>query len=125
MSSWRNPKWKLQDSGGYLGTMPPPPGLPEFDKQRVGARITAIRLAKGLAQNTLADMIGSGLTPQKLNNYERGRDMIPVATANRLCVVTGVNFDYLYRGLMGHLPPDLAEKIAKAETQPAKVARRA
>lgn len=101
------------------------PTLPEYDKRLVGERISLLRQAKHWQQKTLAEMIGEGLTPQKLNNYERGRDLIPVHFAARLAVLTGAGFDYIYRGLMGNMPGELAEKIAKLQQASPSPARRA
>src|SRR3954452_21296351 len=89
--------------------------LPEYDKRLVGERISLLRHAKSWQQKTLAEMIGEGLTPQKLNNYEKGRDLIPVHFAARLAVLTGAGFDYIYRGMMGNMPGDLAEKVARLQ----------
>jgi transcriptional regulator with XRE-family HTH domain len=89
--------------------------LPEHDKRFVGERITLLRRSKGWQQNTLAEMIGDGMTPQKLNNYEKGRDLIPVHYASRLAALTGAGFDYIYRGMLAHLPAELAEKISKMQ----------
>jgi transcriptional regulator with XRE-family HTH domain len=91
------------------------PTIPEYDKRLVGERITLLRRARSWQQNTLAEMIGEGMTPQKLNNYEKGRDLIPVHYAARLAQLTGAGFDYLYRGMMGNMPGELAEKITKAQ----------
>jgi transcriptional regulator with XRE-family HTH domain len=91
------------------------PTIPEYDKRLVGERITLLRRARSWQQNTPAEMIGEGMTPQKLNNYEKGRDLIPVHYAARLAQLTGAGFDYLYRGMMGNMPGELAEKITKAQ----------
>jgi transcriptional regulator with XRE-family HTH domain len=101
------------------------PILPEYDKRLVGERILLLRQAKSWQQKTLAEMIGEGLTPQKLNNYEKGRDLIPVHFAARLAILTGAGFDYIYRGMMSNMPGDLAEKIAKIGQTPQSPARRA
>ena len=71
------------------------PNLPEYDKRLVGERISLLRHAKSWQQKTLAEMIGEGLTPQKLNNYEKGRDLIPVHFAARLATLTGAGFDFI------------------------------
>ena len=101
------------------------PTIPEYDKRLVGERITLLRRARSWQQNTLAEMIGEGMTPQKLNNYEKGRDLIPVHYAARLAQLTGAGFDYLYRGMMGNMPGELAEKITKAQQSPGSSSRRA
>jgi len=101
------------------------PTIPEYDKRLVGERITLLRRARSWQQNTLAEMIGEGMTPQKLNNYEKGRDLIPVHYAARLAALTGAGFDYIYRGMMGNMPGELAEKITKARQPSAPSGRRA
>src|SRR6187549_2023484 len=101
------------------------PNLPEYDKRLVGERISRLRQAKGWQQKSLAEMIGEGLTPQKLNNYERGRDLIPVHFAARLAVLTGAGFDYIYRGMLANMPGELAEKVAKLQQAMQTPARRA
>lgn len=100
------------------------PTLPDYDKRLVGARITLLRQAKSWQQKTLAEMIGEGLTPQKLNNYEKGRDLIPVHFAARLAILTGAGFDFIYRGMISNMPSDLAEKVAKLQQTPHISARR-
>lgn len=126
MSSRPIPKCKLQKRRSTIcGIMARTPSLPEYDKLHVGERLRLIRKAKKLKQNLLADMIGGGVTPQKLSNYESGRDLIPVHVAARLCAVTGANFDYLYRGMMGGLPADMAQAIAALQRQSSPAARRA
>src|SRR6187455_3060391 len=99
--------------------------LPEYDKRLVGERISLLRQAKSWQQKTLAEMIGEGLTPQKLNNYEKGRDLIPVHFAARLAILTGAGFDFIYRGMMGNMPGELAEKITKARQPSVPSGRRA
>jgi transcriptional regulator with XRE-family HTH domain len=100
------------------------PTLPDYDKRLVGKRITLLRHAKSWQQKTLAEMIGEGLTPQKLNNYEKGRDLIPVHFAARLAILTGAGFDYIYRGMMSNMPGELAETVAKLQQTPPSSARR-
>ena len=101
------------------------PNLPEYDKRLVGERISLLRHAKSWQQKTLAEMIGEGLTPQKLNNYEKGRDLIPVHFAARLAILTGAGFDFIYRGMISNMPADLAEKVAKLQQTTPTPARRA
>jgi transcriptional regulator with XRE-family HTH domain len=97
-----------------------------WEKSQVGRRIRAFREAKGWTQTYLATVVAHGVTPQKINNYEAGRDLIPVHIAGRLCGVTGLSFDYIYHGQMGNLPTELAGKIAKhLNDAPSRPARRA
>jgi transcriptional regulator with XRE-family HTH domain len=98
---------------------PPLSSFDLWDKVLVGQRVRAFRRAKGWSQTLFARMIGHGTSPQKLNNYERGRDQIPPHIAGKLCAVAGdIDFDYIYRGRMDKLPPKLAEKIIKILSDP-------
>ena len=93
--------------------------LHEADDTEVQGRLRLLRLAMGHSQVVMAGLLGSGMTAQKWNNYERGRDRIPVDMAIRLCTVTGANLDYIYRGIMGSLPSDLIQKIQEARQKDA------
>jgi transcriptional regulator with XRE-family HTH domain len=124
MSTCRISKSTVQAGCSIVPAMPEPRRLPEYDPVLVGERILRLQIAKGLDQIGLAGLVD--ISPQKLNNYIKGRDLIPVPIGARLCTVTGANFDYLYRGLMGSLPGDLAAKLAEVDlSRPAKRAKRA
>lgn len=98
--------------------------LPAWDKIEVGKRITLLRAAlDGMEQNVLASAIG--ITPQKLNNYEKGRNLIPVHETVRLCSVTGANFEYVYRGDMAHLGLNLRSALIGADRPLSTRSRRA
>lgn len=87
---------------------------PATDQKSVGERIVLLRRAKGgMMQKTLAQLMGRGMTPQKLWNYESGQDMIPVPAAIDICLATGSDLDYIFRGITGQLPPDLQQKLAE------------
>lgn len=117
MSTTQFPKLNLQT--GCINSRPMARAIPEYDKKLVGTRIIHLRVAKNdMAQKTLAAAIG--INPQKLWNYESGTDALPVEHAAAICTVTGANFDYLYRGILGGLPPDLIEEIIKVQTNPPK-----
>jgi transcriptional regulator with XRE-family HTH domain len=75
----------------------------------VAARITALRQARGLIKAAFAR--SCGMTPQQLNNYETGGQMISTAQANKIASSHGVSYDYIYRGLLKDLPDDLREII--------------
>lgn len=116
MSTFKNVQLSIQRHCTTLpGVAKAVDNLKELDQHAVGRRITVLRGAKNIKQATLARMIGGGMTPQKLNNYEKGRNLIPPHEVGRLCAVTGANFDYIYRGQLAALPSDLIEGIAKAE----------
>lgn len=124
MSTCQNSKLRVQHVCTTLPRMARATVLPPYDKSEVGKRIVLLRAAKqNMAQKALAEAIG--ITPQKLSNYESGRDLIPVHYAAQLCTVTGANFDYLYRGLMGDLPANLAGALLDAaKPMPERLSRR-
>lgn len=75
----------------------------------IARRITATRVAMGMKQRPFADYCG--LTPQALNNYERGRGRPALDSASKIAAATGTSIDWIYHGTRAHLPHDLAIKI--------------
>jgi transcriptional regulator with XRE-family HTH domain len=112
---WISQWLENSNSGMFAANM----ALTEADDTEVQGRLRLLRLAVGRSQVALADLLQNGMTSQKWNNYERGRDRIPVDVAIRLCVVTGANLDYIYRGIMGSLPSDLIQKIQEVRQREA------
>lgn len=88
--------------------------LPEFDKVMVGRRLVDLMRAMDWDGVTMAGQIGT--TPQKLTNYQKGRNYIPVPEAVRLCLKTGADFNYIFRGDHSRLPDSLMARLI----QPAK-----
>jgi DNA-binding XRE family transcriptional regulator len=127
LSSHRFPQLPLQRVCNTVSTVKrPAEAFAPWEKSQVGRRLRAFREAKGWTQTYLATVLGHGVTPQKINNYEAGRDLIPVHIAGRLCGVTGLSFDYIFQGKMGDLPEDVAKKIpAILNDPPPKAAKRA
>jgi DNA-binding XRE family transcriptional regulator len=92
--------------------------------EQIAHRLELLRLALELTQVGMASRIGNGLTPQKWNNYERGRDRIPVDVAIRLCITSSATLDYIYRGIIGGLPTMLVKRLEELD-RPAKLSKRA
>lgn len=92
----------------------PQPLLPEYDKIYVGLRFKALRKTRGMTLSAWAEAIGLNCSPQKICNYEQGEDQVPIQYAARACVLTGANFDYIYRGMLTNLPTRLAKEISAA-----------
>jgi transcriptional regulator with XRE-family HTH domain len=84
----------------------------EDEAQEIGERIIALRTALGMEQKELAGAMK--ISAQKLWNYEKGGVRIPVKHAGALCAATGADFDYLYRGMLKKLEPELRAAIVKA-----------
>ena len=81
--------------------MPDPTSLLE-----IGARLAVTRKALGLTQ--AMDRITDG---QTCNTYETGRQRIPTHHSLALCRTCGITFDWIYRGQMHSLQPDICAKI--------------
>lgn len=114
MSSYRFSKSTLQVSCSKLPHMA---AASETDNRAVGRRVLLLCKAKGWEQTQLAAAIGSGMTPQRLNNYVQGRHGLPAWVAARICTVTGADFDYLYRDKMDRLPDSLADALIEASKE--------
>src|SRR6478672_7096147 len=87
--------------------MPDPTSLLE-----IGARLAVTRKALGLTQAEMDRRMGSGLTNgQSFNFYETGRQRIPTHHALALCRTCNITLDWIYRGQMHSLQPDICAKI--------------
>ncbi|MGC2779689.1 MAG: helix-turn-helix transcriptional regulator [Bradyrhizobium sp.] len=97
-----------------------PPRFGDFrpmprEVNEISDRLRLIREAKGLNQATFARLVG--IEPQAINNYETGLRRISVDQAIKICAATGVSLDYIYRGLTGHLPVDIATELQRLHRQ--------
>lgn len=63
----------------------------------------------GVNQAAFATSIG--VSPQGWTNYIKARERISVDAANRMCRRYGVTLDWIFRGSMYGLPPDLSRRI--------------
>jgi transcriptional regulator with XRE-family HTH domain len=72
-------------------------------------RLVALRQALGHTQAQWARR--NGFEPQVVNNWEAARNRIGLDAALKICSVTGVTLDYIYRGSMAALPWELAAKL--------------
>lgn len=76
----------------------------------VGERLSLLRKAKGHKhQNTFADLIDA--KPGQYNHWERGRQIIPVEYAVKVCIHTGATLDYIYLGKTSGLSMGLATEL--------------
>ena len=92
------------DSGD---AMPDPTSLLE-----IGARLAVTRKALGLTQAEMDRRMGSALSNgQTFNFYETGRQRIPTHHALALCRTCNITLDWIYRGQMHSLQPDICAKI--------------
>ncbi len=88
---------------------------PEW-RRSVGERLVRARVVLGKSQAALAR--GLGITPQRLANYEKGVRPFDIELATELANKYGITLDYIYRGQVGGLPFDLAERIDPIRVPP-------
>jgi DNA-binding XRE family transcriptional regulator len=70
------------------------------------------RKALGLTQAEMDRRMGSALSNgQTFNFYETGRHRIPTHYALALCRTCNITLDWIYRGQMHSLQPDICAKI--------------
>ncbi len=77
-------------------------------------RLSLTRVALGYG-NQAAFASALGMSPQRWNAYEKGREPLPMPVALQLCATYGVNLDWLFRGLKDGLPSRLRAEIDKLE----------
>lgn len=75
-----------------------------------GRRLALARRALGLSQEELAPVMG--LSRQGLGNYEQGTRQLDPKMVIRLYARYRITSDYIYRGDLVGLPPELATKLA-------------
>lgn len=93
--------------------MPKKPLKPEQTMEAVCARLIDLRKALGLKQNEIAQR--AGLSATQWSNYEKRTRMPNIQDMIRLADEFGASLDYIYRGLLGGLPHDLAMKLANVD----------
>lgn len=77
----------------------------------IAKRLKLLRGALKLTQAVMARAIGSSTDGQLWGNYESGARRISTDHALALCRAFGVTMDWIYRGRIDLVPPDLREKI--------------
>ena len=86
--------------------MPDPTSLLE-----IGARLAVTRKALGLTQAEMDRIMGTANSAgQTYNIYETGRQRIPTHHALALCRTCNITLDWIYRGQMHSLQPDICAK---------------
>jgi transcriptional regulator with XRE-family HTH domain len=78
----------------------------------IGARLAVTRKALSRTQTEMDRRMGSALTNgQAYNAYETGRQRIPTHHALALCRTCNITLDWIYRGQMHSLQPDICAKL--------------
>lgn len=85
------------------------------EKKEIAARLKVTRLALGSATQTkIAKMIG--ITEQRWNNYESGRDRLTLNVALDICrKFPQVTLDWLYRGDKSTLRVNFSTDVDESE----------
>jgi transcriptional regulator with XRE-family HTH domain len=91
------------------------PGMlnPEEHRSAIGRRIRWTREALGLKQVEFARRCG--ISPQALNNYEKGLQPPVWEQAVKICKGSGASMEWIYRGIRFGLPAELTNAFAQFE----------
>ena len=82
----------------------------QLNWEAIGDRLSLLRLASGYKQQkTFADLLEA--SHGQYNHWERGRQIIPVEYAARVCSHTDATLDYIYLGRLYGLSTELRLKI--------------
>jgi transcriptional regulator with XRE-family HTH domain len=80
----------------------------------IGKRLKLVREALKMSQTALCRL--ADITPQAWNNAETGDNLLTVPNAVKLCRVTGVTMDWIYRGqITSALPAVMLEEIQRQQ----------
>lgn len=89
----------------------------------IGKRLRLVREALKMSQTALCRLVD--INPQAWNNAETGDNLLTVPNAVKLCRVTGVTMDWIYRGqIRSEMPRILLEEIQKHQLQSHRPTRR-
>jgi len=89
----------------------------------IGKRLKLIREALKMSQTALCRL--AGITPQTWNNAETGDNLLTVPNAVKLCRVTGVTMDWIYRGqVAAAMPTVMLEEIQRQQLQQSRPTQR-
>jgi transcriptional regulator with XRE-family HTH domain len=95
--------------------------------EAIAKRLKALRDALKLTQAVMSRIVGSSTSGQLWGNYENYEGdwrRISLDHALALCRYCGVTLEWIYRGQIQSLPPDLAEKIRFQEMKAEEAARK-
>jgi len=80
----------------------------------IGKRLRLVRQALNMSQTALCRL--ADISPQAWNNAETGDNFLTVPNAVKLCRVTGVTMDWIYRGqITSALPAVMLEEIQRQQ----------
>jgi transcriptional regulator with XRE-family HTH domain len=82
-------------------------------REAISRRLKLLRIVHGKTQQQMADLIG--IPQPSWGYYEKHKRQITTDHALRLCNVFGVNLDWIYRGNISQLPPELVDRLMRGE----------
>lgn len=89
-----------------MNKTPPNPKL-----KAIGERLESLRVALDLSQTEFAAR--AGIAQNTYNQYAKGRNLIRLDFAERICDEYGVTLDWIYRGDASSLPVNIANLIRR------------
>lgn len=81
----------------------------EMHPDRVGERVTAMRVGLGFSKAGFADSIG--LDRSTLSKVEMGKKGLDIVVAARIADLYGFGLDFTYRGLLTDAPEALRSRV--------------
>lgn len=83
---------------------------------QIGGRLAKLRLALGLSQEEMADMMGAGRTTAAA--WERGQNVADVLAVARLSPLYGPVLEWVFNGSVAGIPYDIAQKLLSPSDEP-------
>jgi transcriptional regulator with XRE-family HTH domain len=80
--------------------------------ERIGERLRALRLANGLKQSEMANLLG--IDPPHWSRWERGHRPIPTDMAWQLTQLFEVDLDYIFAGETRSVPVEMQRALIAA-----------
>ena len=89
--------------------------IPQLDLEGVGRRLDAVRNATGLEKGIFADTVG--IDASSYSKIIKGEKPLKADMAYAVSIRWGASMDYLYKGSLDALPPNLSASIIAALTK--------
>lgn len=92
-----------------------------LNPREIGNRLFKVRWVAGYGEEgQQQDFATEAKVPEKsYSHWETGRVAVPVQHALNLCeFLPGLTLDYIYRGGMDYVPPELGRRLRKAPDRP-------
>lgn len=99
----------LKNRPDTRSAMPRRPKTQFVSKQAIGQRLRAIRLAQGLSQEKLADLLG--ITQSNVSGLERGVRSLTIHQVAKLAAALGVSTDELLLGTSSNGRKQAAQQL--------------